>query len=121
MVAKTRSQTKREQCQNSRKNTVWELVKLADTVRAFVDWECDLSTLDRIDMPEISLAISVLPLSGDDRKLVIDSAEFYAYNKRIRRCSSILLQKMRLKYSYVSISLRPFAFSHCSFLLQFVC
>ena len=78
MVARTRSQTKAQTHQNSRKKTVWELVKLADAVRAFIERECDLSILDRIDMPEISLAMSALLMSEEDRKLVIDNAEFYA-------------------------------------------
>ena len=77
MVAKTRSQSKHEQWQNSRKNTVPELLKLADTVRAFVERKCDLSVLDRLDMPEMYLAMSALPLSGAGRKLLIDNAEFY--------------------------------------------
>ena len=78
MVAKTRSQTKHEREENNRKNPVFNLLKLIDTAMVFFEENLDLSAIGKLDLPELSLALAAMPLPEDERKILIDSAQFYA-------------------------------------------
>ena len=73
MVAKTRSQTKHE---NERKKPVFDLLKFMDSVMAFFGAEFDSSVLD-IDLADLSLALTAMPLPEEERKKLIDHAQFY--------------------------------------------
>ena len=72
MVAKTRSQTKHERAENDRKKRVYDLLKAVDAAMAFLEREFDLSPFERVDLPDLFLAISVMPLLAKDRENLIE-------------------------------------------------
>ena len=80
MVAKTRSQTRQarqiEKSDQSRRKVVWEALKLADAVRAFVLRERDTSAFAQLDIPELGLLATVYPLPAERRKILIDGMHF---------------------------------------------
>ena len=73
----TRSRAKSIKKAYDRKKAVWEVIRVADRMKEVLQKEVDLPLLSRLGMPEISLALTAIPLCQEGRRLLIESAEFH--------------------------------------------
>ena len=74
----TRSRTKSIKKTRGRKKAVWEFIKVADRIKEIIQKEADIPLLSRLNIPEISLALTAIPLCQENRRLLIESAVFNA-------------------------------------------
>ena len=72
----TRSRAKSIKKAYDRKKAVWEVIRIADRIKEVLQKEADLPLLSSLDMPEISLALTAVPLCQEGRKHLIESAVF---------------------------------------------